>query len=176
MLEVWKDISGYENRYQISNLGRVKSLSYGGRTGIEKIMKPSVDTKGYNFVELRNKKIKVHRLVALAFIPNPDNKECVDHINGIRNDNRVDNLRWCTNKENCNFPLAKKNRAQSKIGKLNTKISRPILQINKDTGDIIKEYPSIMEAERQLGIANTNISACCRDKAKSAGGYIWKYK
>ena len=172
MQEIWKDIPGYEN-YQISNLGNVKSLNY-LRTGKEKLLKPGLSSSGYYFVPLckngEKKYFRVHRLVALAFIPNPDNKPCVDHINGDRLDNREKNLRWCTNKENQNYPLARKNKIN------NPKLSKPILQIDINTGKIINEYPSIMEVERQLEIAGGNISNCCNGKLKTAYGYYWRYK
>ena len=176
MNEIWKDIVGYEGLYQISNLGRVKSLNY-NRTGKENILSPGLNNSGYYHVALcKNGKSKfslIHRLVALSFIPNLDNKECVDHINGNRLDNRVENLRWCTNKENCNFPLAKKNKSQSLINHPNK--SKAILQIDKVTGEVINEFPSIMEVERQLGIGRSNTSNCCNGKLKTAGGYIWRY-
>ena len=176
MNEIWKDIVGYEGLYQISNLGRVKSLNY-SRTGKENILSPGLNSGGYYTVSLfKNgeiKKFRVHRLVALAFIPNPENKPCVDHINGVRTDNCVKNLRWCTQKENSNFPLARKNISESLTNHPNK--SKAILQVSKDIGDIIKEYPSIKEVERQLGIASTNISQCCNGKRNTAGGYIWRY-
>ncbi len=112
MTEVWKDIQGYEGWYQVSNLGRVKRLkkvhcNHGKVNVVERdhILTPSKDKKGYLVVILSKegklkKHTKVHRLVAEAFISNEDNKPQVDHINRIRNDNRVENLRWVTNSEN----------------------------------------------------------------------------
>ena len=173
MNEIWKDIVGYEGLYQISNLGRVKSLKFGK----EKIMNSLKNSNGYLSICLSKggiqKRYFIHRLVALVFIPNPDNKPCVDHINGIRTDNRVNNLRWCTNKENQNFPLARKNNSIAHIN--HPKKSKAVLQIDKVTGKIIKEYLSTMEAARQLGIDQSSISKCCNGKLKTTGNYTWKY-
>ena len=109
--EIWKSIKGYEGLYEISSLGRVKSLNYRG-TGKEKLLKNIEDYKGYLTVTLtkngKQKQFKVHRLVAEAFIPNPEGKPCIDHINTIRNDNRIENIRWVTYEENNNNPLTKK--------------------------------------------------------------------
>jgi tRNA U55 pseudouridine synthase TruB len=109
-MEVWKDIEGYEGYYQVSNLGRVKSLErvvQGGRWGFQKeksiLMGQSTDSYGYKVVGLRKltrRHFKVHRLVAIAFIENKDSKDQVNHKNGIKSDNRVENLEWVTAKEN----------------------------------------------------------------------------
>lgn len=103
--EIWKPIKDFEGYYEVSNIGRVRSLNY-KRTGKGKILKNIEDYKGYLEVVLtkngKRKQFKVHRLVAEAFIPNPENKPCIDHINTIKSDNRVENLRWVTYKENSN--------------------------------------------------------------------------
>lgn len=202
MVEEWRDIEDYEGLYQISNLGKVKSLprkvqfGVGYRITDERILKPHQMKNGYMTVGLKRhnkpKYMTVHRLVAEAFIPNPDNKPCIDHIDGDRKNNSVENLRWCTHKENCNNPItrqriseAMKNRIFSeetrhkmsiaRKGKYNTKISKTVIQIDKESGEILNEYPSINEIYRQLGYSPSRISNCCRGIYKQYKGFIWKY-
>ena len=113
MDEEWRAVKDYEGLYEVSNIGRIKSLNYNG-TGKEGLLKQQSNHKGYKTVMLRKdnkgKTFKVHRLVAEAFIPNPENKPQIDHINCIRDDNRVENLRWVTGKENMENPLTKDKR------------------------------------------------------------------
>lgn len=178
MEEIWKDIKGYEGLYQVSNLGRIKSL----RTN--KILKLSNNGKGYNVfnvsVDGNTKQLKVYKIVAETFLSNPENKPEVDHINTIRNDDRADNLRWVTHKENCNNILTIQNYKNS-TGCYNLedgkKFSKIVIQYSIN-GEFIKEWPSTMEVQRELGISNTKISKCCLNKPhyKTAGGFIWKYK
>ena len=180
MNEIYKDIENYEGLYQISNLGRVKSLDY-HRTRKEQILKPATDKGGYLFVGLckngKCERLLVHRLVATAFIPNPDNKPCIDHINTNRTDNSVDNLRWTTQKENCNNPISKKkkigksNPMYGKYGKLNHN-SKPILQLSLDD-NFIRMWDCASEVERELGFSQGNISMCCNGKRNTANGYKW---
>ena len=112
-MEIWKDIDRYEGLYQVSNFGRVKSIGYGK----ERVLKAGVNSRGYLNVVLfkdgKGKSFTVHRLVAIAFIPNPENKEQIDHIDTVRTNNRVSNLRWCTQEENQNNSLTKKRRSKS---------------------------------------------------------------
>lgn len=106
--EEWRDIVGYEGRYQVSNLGRVRSLNY-MRTGRIQVLRPKISKYGYSEIGLLKygimKHYKVARLVALSFIPNPEDKPCIDHIDTIRNNDRMSNLRWVTNSENMRNPI-----------------------------------------------------------------------
>lgn len=225
-IEIWKPVAGYEGAYEISSFGRVRSLerviTYISRTkdGREyttthtvngNILDGCVNKWGYKQVSIGGKIRKIHRLVAEAFIPNPEGKPCIDHINTDKTDNTVwlnedgsvnydkTNLRWVTHKENSNNPqtLLKmaevhKGKTQSKetvekrVSKLRGKprpqdvvetirktLSKPIIQYNKD-GSFIKEYPSIKDAKRETGICS--IMDNLRNRQRTAGGYIWKYK
>lgn len=189
MEEIWKDIKGYEGLYQVSNMGRVKSLERIDNSNHpvkEKILTQKIEKGGYLRVHLRtpqsNKNILVHRLVALSFIPNPENKPEVDHINTIRSDNRVENLRWVTTKENCNNPITIKNMQiantgennpmYGKIGKDHHK-SKPVLQFTLD-GDFIKIWESTNIASKHIGV-KSSVASCCREECKSAGGFKWGY-
>ena len=177
MNEIWKDIKGYEGMYQVSNLGRVKSLEKtvaakngSKRTIRQRILKPKTERNGYLRVPLNSKgKIKffyVHRLVCKAFHENPKNKPEVNHINENKLDNRAYNLEWVTRKENCNHGTHNERVAKAQ--------SKPVGQYTRD-GKLIKVWQSAMEVQRQLGFSQSPISAVARGKRKTAYGYIWKY-
>lgn len=187
MKEIWKDIAGYIGVYQISNFGRVKSLErkiWNGKgyyTKEEMILIPSSDGQGYLVVGLskNNKKLSktVHRLVATTHIPNPYNKKQVNHIDGNKENNRYDNLEWCTNRENYEHAIDNGLKCMQKATKAsNKKTSKPVYQIDKITDKVIDEFPSIMEAERQTGIPNSHIVRTCKGRLKSCGGFKWQYK
>ena len=186
MEEIWKDIEGYEGLYQASNLGRVKRLAkttkFGNsyKTFQENITDGYVDDVGYKYVILSKNGIKtryrIHKLVAYLFIPNPDNKPEIDHINTIRTDNRVNNLRWVTRKENLNNPLTivKMKHLPKHKGKEHPR-ARKILQYDIN-GGFIKEYDSIVDAANTVNGSKSSICGCCRGKNKTASGYVWKYE
>ena len=163
LVEVWKDIPGYEGYYRVSDMGRVKSLAHSH----PRILKPWIANTGYPCVGLSGDKNKgkylVHRLVAAAFIPNPDGKPQVNHKNGIKADSRAANLEWCDNQENA-LHSAYILRNESTIKK------RPVTCL--DTGIT---YASVSEAARAVGGCNQNIVKCCKGERRIAKGRRWAY-
>lgn len=178
--EIWKDIKDYEGLYQVSNLGRVKSLERIDNNNHpikEKILKNQTDKDGYLWICLHGikiKKVQVHRLVAQAFIPNPNNLPQVNHKNEIKDDNRPVNLEWCDTKYNINYGTRNK-RVGQKL-RNNFKRSLPIVQIDIKTNFLVAEFPSVMEASRQTGFNEVAIRRCCKGRTKTSYGYKWKYK
>lgn len=175
MKEEWKDIKGYEGRYQISNTGRVKSLARYVRSiceykHIELILKPIKQKyDDYHYVNLRGKHYKIHRLVAETFIPNPQNKREVNHINGDKSNNRVENLEWATPKENTNHAIR-----CLKIKRGYEKQQKSVCQYDLN-GVLLNQYINITHAARLNNLHATSICACCKGRAKTHGGFIWKY-
>ena len=179
--EIWKDKKDYEGHYQVSNFGRVKSIKFGK----ERIMNLVTDKYGYLYVNLYKNNIKkayfVHRLVAEAFLPNPNNLPCVNHKDEDKSNNIVSNIEWCDVKYNTNYGASLEKRAfnsrrNKRIGKSNTngKRSKPVLQYTLD-GQFVKEWSSTMECDRN-GYRQGNVAACCRGKLKKYKNFIWRYK
>jgi hypothetical protein len=171
MEEIWKDIEGYEGYYQVSNLGRVKSLqrTVYGRKGSarpvqEKVLSPRINKYGYSTTVITSggfkRYVSVHRLVAIAFIPNPDNLPQVNHINGIKTDNRVENLEWVTAKENVRHSYDVLNRkgfsargTARKNAKMNDEIVADIKrEIEKGTSLVVlaKKYGVVYKSIHQI--------------------------
>lgn len=186
-IEVWKDIEDYEGLYQISNIGRVKSIRREiVRTNNSnyfldgKILSPSYGGNKYPSVNLwRNKTYKtftIHRLIAIHFIPNPDNLKHINHKNGKKYDFNIDNLEWCTHKENMIHASRNGLIKFHMIGKSGSKHhnSKPIIKLD-NAGEFVQEFSSIMEAERTTGIGHSQLSRSCK-KNKPFKGFIWKYK
>lgn len=166
-MEHWKAISGYEGIYEVSDLGRVRSLKYGK----EKILKPGKNNWGYLKVSLCKdghvKKLTVHRLVAEAFIPNPQGLETVNHKDEDKTNNFASNLEWMSIKDNINYGTRNKRMAEAH--------SKQVQMFDKSTGWLLTTFPSLMVAVKVTGINQGGISQCCNGKRKSAGGYVWKY-
>jgi len=181
MEEEWKDVVGYEGLYLVSNLGRVCSLDKyakvcGGSYRLVKGKDIAINkySNGYSLVMLgKNKTYSsklVHRLVAQAFIPNPDNLPQVNHKDENIENNCVDNLEWCTSKYNANYGTRnyrcrEKHRHQFK----------PVYQISIDTGEVIKTWDCMSDAGKAVGISPDTISRVCKGKLKTGGGYYWKF-
>jgi hypothetical protein len=163
-MDIWKPIKDYENLYEISTQGKIRSLH--NRYGINKLLKSSKNSKGYRVVTLckdkKQKTFTVHKLVAAAFIPNPNNYPCVNHKNENKDDNSVDNLEWCTYYYN--------NVYGQRLTKSALKRSKPVMCI--ETRIV---YPSATRAAQELKLHQGNISKVCNGKAKTAGGYHWEH-
>ena len=173
---MWKDIKGFEGYYQVSDIGEVKSLQRVIKRGdnflpvCERILKPCC-SKGYNHVILRKDGVSytrwVHKLVAEAFIPNPNSLPCINHKDENTLNNKVDNLEWCTRAYNNSYNHLRERSAMDK--------RKPILQYDLD-GNFIREWSHAREASEALGINKRAIYGACTGRLKTSGGYIWKRK
>lgn len=196
--EIWKDIPNYEGLYQVSNLGRVRALKRkikykngNCHTYPEKI-KNQVNSCGYLAVTLSKKgqrrQIKVHRLVALAFIPNPHHYQQINHKDENKHNNQVDNLEWCNAKYNNNYGtkikrtvahtdyhLMAMHQDHKRTGYLSSlKLSYPVGQYDKNN-KLIKTWKSAREVQKIFGWDRSYIEKCCRGVGKTSHGYVWKY-
>ena len=160
-MEHWKEIAGYEGLYEVSDLGRVKSLG-NNKSRKERILKPWKTHDGYLRVGLNKdghrKPLLVHRLIADAFIPNTNNLETVNHKDEDKTNNTVSNLEWMSRADNIRYSA-----------------NKSVQMLDKSTGELLATFPSTNEAKRVTGIYKSGISECCLGKRKSAGGYIWRY-
>lgn len=189
--ETWKPVAGYEDRYEVSDGGNVRSLNY-HMTGKIVNLRPIASGKGYRMVALcRNQTLrwaKVHRLVANAFIPNPGHKPQVNHINGDKTDNRAENLEWATESENMVHAykngLKKGSHEWGRIlgaiygkearSKQAERCKRAVVAINIKSGEEVK-FESAAEAERIIGVNHSSISKVCAGRQKFAKGYTFRY-
>ena len=173
MTEIWLPIEGYENLYEVSNLGRVRRLEsvVNGKAGSKrkvsgKILKPRTHRTGYLFVNLCKNGIRrnffIHRLASAAFNPNPGKKPCVNHLDENKQNNSVENLEWCTQKENVNYGTG--------IKRSSEKRSKQVLCV-----ELNQIFPSLNEAARQLRLSVGNISNVLAGRSKTAGGYHWEF-
>jgi len=185
--EIWKDIEGF-GYYQISNYGRVRSFhpivcgrtqeGYRNMTHHVRILKPSESETGYLKITLSRQKKpfkqSIHRLVAQAFVLNPEHLPYVNHKDENKKNNNPLNLEWCTHKYNCNYGT--RNSRQSKSMMNNASMSIPVVQMTKK-GDYINTFPSLSEAERQTGARAKHIGSCCNNVYgfKSARGFKWRF-
>lgn len=172
--EAWLPIKNYEGQYEISNLGRVRNLHYRCNTkdkGVREL-KPRIATNGYYCVHLykdgKRKLHTIHRLMAMAFIPNPNGYSEVNHIDENKLNNSLDNLEWVTHGYNIAH--------SHNIEKAYTKISKAVLVYNKKTKEFIGEYKSTREAARELNCYARSISNCLKGVLKTHKGYIFTLK
>lgn len=182
-MEQWKPIPGYDGRYEVSTMGRVRSFANGrwGNRENPHILKPKKNGAGYHSVCLHKQEGKreyrmIHRLVALAFIPNENAKPEVNHKDGDKANNKVSNLEWATGSENVehsfstglHIPSEHQKQVASKI------CAQPVIATGRN-GENEKRYESATVASRETEVDTSQIIKCCKGKAKTAGGYKWRY-
>jgi len=173
-MEEFRDIKGYEGKYQAGNMWNIKSLSY-KQTWKEQLLKLNISNKWYYIACIRWKLIRIHRLIWLTFIPNPENKPYINHIDWNKLNNRVENLEWCTHQENmthCYKVLGHIHHYKLKLWVLHPN-ARKVNQYDKQ-GNFIKTWDCVSDITRILWINSSHIWTVCDWKAKSSQWFIWK--
>lgn len=185
--EIWLPIDGYDG-YEVSNYGRIKSLNY-NHTNQEQILKSGNTKDGYQQVCLykdgKPKMFRVHRLVAMVFIDNPNNLPQINHKDEVKTNNHVSNLEWCTAKYNNNYGTRKEKASKAMSGDNNPKpmlgklgkehhSSKQIIQLTLDN-EVVKYWDSMHDVKRALDYNIGNIGSCCKGKRNYAHGYKWQY-
>lgn len=163
-VETFVEIEGFEN-YEVSNLGRVRNI----KSGI--MLKPWITKDGYLrhclYKHNKQKKLFLHRIIATTFIDNPEGKPCVNHIDENKLNNDLSNLEWCTERENAVHG--------TRIKRIAEKLSKKVIQLDLND-NVLKEFESMHQAERETGVSVSSISNCCNGRRKSAGGFKWRKK
>ena len=163
-VETFVEIEGFE-KYEVSNLGRVRNIKSG------RILKPHLNHNGYLKHHLyKHNKLKelfLHRIIAIAFIDNPEEKPQVNHIDENKLNNDLSNLEWCTVRENLIHGTRTKRVAE--------KLSQKVIQLDLND-NVLNEFESMVQAGQETGVSRSNISSCCNGKLKSAGGFKWRRK
>lgn len=188
MKEIWKDVEGYDGVYQVSSKGRVKSLDtirWNGQAFYMKkgrILKQKLDDKGYYRINLYHdgkcRTYLVSRLVAQAFISNPNNLKLVGHDNDVKTDNTVENLYWTDYSENATHNGVHERvtaKRQLKINDIADALSKPVIGRSDTNGNTVLRFKSAHEAQRN-GFLSCKISMCCNGKRKKHGGFTWEFE
>lgn len=180
MEEIWKDIEGYEGLYQISSYGRVKSLNYRNK-GTEGILTPKCNCDGRLWVDLwghgKPKHMLIHRLVGMAFIPNPNNYPQINHMDENPKNNRAENLEWCTGSYNIRYSLERHPRQwypyPTNCGRKVIR-TRRIVQLDL-SGNVVRVWDNLITIKHETGWNEWHIEECCKGNRHKAKGYIWRY-
>ena len=172
-MEEWRDVIGYEGLYEVSNLGNVRSCEHftNGHHLMSRVLRQNLSNR-YLHVKLyksqAKRSLRVHRLVAMAFVPNPDDKPQVNHIDGNRFNNSASNLEWCTSSENMIHAI------KTGLFEPSTESTKKkVLQLDMN-GNIVNEWDSMTDAAKALGLQVSNISHCCSGRIRQTGGFKWR--